>query len=136
MLGGIALTGCATPKPFEPSDSVLLTPADTISMYSLAGRLGMIVTDSSPTMVAMRDDRNSVVIFSGPEGKAYVNGRAVPAPVGGVVRADSMLFVPISYEPAIREQMRGPVVRPAVAVPVPAPNRRLPPPSGGEVDWF
>jgi N-acetylmuramoyl-L-alanine amidase len=91
-------------------------------MYSLADRLGMIVTDYSSTMVAMRDDRNSVVLFAGPEGRAYVNGRPVPAPVGGVIRADGMLFIPISYESAIREQMRGPVVRPTAAAPFPTPR--------------
>jgi N-acetylmuramoyl-L-alanine amidase len=130
VLGGVALAGCARTTPFEASESVLLTPSDTINMYSLASRLGMIVSDYSSTMVAMRDDRNSVVLFSGPEGRAYVNGQAVPAPTGGVVRADGMLFIPVSYEPAIRAQMRGPVARPAAAAPFPTPRPTAPPVAG------
>jgi N-acetylmuramoyl-L-alanine amidase len=113
--------GCAKNKQLQADNGVLLTPPDTISMYSLADRLGMIISDRSDTLVALRDDRNSVVIFAGPDGRAFVNGKAIAAPTGGVVRADGMLFIPISYEPAIREQMLAPRVRPAAALRPAAP---------------
>lgn len=125
LLGAAMLAGCAGAKPVRTDYDTILTPADTVSMYALAGRLGMIVTEHSATMVAMRDNRNSVVIFSGPLGQAYVNGKAVLAPTGGVVRADGMLFIPISYEPAIRALMRPALAPTPPPIPRPAP---APPP--------
>jgi len=115
MAAGMALAGCAKNQKIQADNGVLLTPPDTISMYALAERLGMIVSDRSDTLVAFRDDHNSVVIFTGTDGRAFVNGKAVPSPTGGVVLADGILFIPISYESAIREQLLGPRGRPSAA---------------------
>ena len=105
-LAGAVLAGCA-PQHIQPEEQTLLvTPPDTLSMYKLAGRLGMTVTSHSPSMVSLHDGRNSVVIFAGPEGRLYVNGQAVAAQ-GAVSPANGLLFVPLGYEPAIRAASPG-----------------------------
>lgn len=116
---GTVLAGCV-PAPASKGHELLLTPPDTVSMYKLAGRLGMTVTGHSATMVSLHDGHNSVVIFAGPEGRLYVNGQHLSAAQGSVARANGMLFVPVSYEPAIRAQLR-PVPPPRVPAPLPGP---------------
>ncbi|MCJ7544554.1 MAG: N-acetylmuramoyl-L-alanine amidase [Phycisphaerae bacterium] len=126
---GAVSTGCAPPL-IQEDHGLLLTQPDTLSTYKLAGRLDMTVTSQSPTMVSLHDGRNSVVIFAGPEGRLYVNGRHIAAARGSVARANGMLFVPVSYEPVIRAERVPP---PPPRVPVPAPEAAAPTALAGRV---
>ncbi len=125
LLIAFALSGCDGGGNINTHNGVLIAPGETISMYSLAGRLDMVVTDRSAKMVSMRDDHNTVVIFADPGGQAYVNGEPLGQPIGGVVRSDGVLFVPVGFEPAIRSALRRPTAeqppfQPTVPEPVPA----------------
>lgn len=122
---GMVLTGCTLPQPYT-GHRVLQTPADTISTYKLAGRLGMTLTEQTPTMTAMHDGRNSVVFFPGPPDRLYVNGQRITALAGTVSRANGMLFFPLEYEYAVRAKLLP--LPPPPAVPVVTPPLAPPPP--------
>ena len=127
LLTSCVLTGCNGGKELATQNGVLITPPETISTFRLAGSLGMAVTDQSAKMVSMRDEHNTVVIFADPGGQAYVNGKAVAQPAGGVVRADGVLFVPVSFEPAIRAALRRAPPPAETASPLPSPAPAAPP---------
>ena len=125
-LAGMLLTGC-TFNQLRAEHADLQTPADTISTFKLAGRLGMGVTERTATMVAMSDGRNSVVFFPGPPDRLYVNGQSITALAGTVSRTNGMLFFPVEYEYAIRSKLPPPPPPPPVA-PAVKPALPVPPP--------
>jgi N-acetylmuramoyl-L-alanine amidase len=99
-----------------------------ISVYQLAERLGMAVTDSGASMAAIHGPGNTVVIYSDPGGQAYVNGRAMAAS-GGITPIDGILFVPVDVETSIRSALNPSSAIPAPThLPAPAPQYRPQPP--------
>ncbi len=127
LLAGLALLsagGCAGLRPVNVyRHETVPQPQGTMSVYQLAGMLGMKVSDVSTSSATLRDARNTVLLLSDPGGQAYVNGRPV-GPVGGYVVSDSTMFVPrISLEPiraslqpvpglVVRDRQRRPAQRP------------------------
>ena len=105
--------------------SIVAAPPGALSVYQLAERLGMRVADGSIMMATLRNADNTVVIYADPGSQAYVNGRPLGAPSGGIMAVDGMLFVPDDYEPSIRSALRLPAAQRPVAPPLPQP----PPPT-------
>jgi len=109
-----AAAGCDRDRIHMIHHELLSAPPATISVYQLAGRLGMSVSDASAGGATLRDARNVAVLFADPSGRAYVNGRQV-GPTGGFVGAGGILFVPQMLETDLRMALLPPLpVRPPV----------------------
>jgi len=115
------LAGCTPGGLRNGSNDPLLAPAGSISVYQLAGHLGLSLENSSSTAATLRNNANVVMIFGRPAGQAYVNGTPVGAS-GGIVPSDGMLFIPQPLESDIRQALRIP--RRVRAVPAPRPSPR------------
>lgn len=107
MLAAVAagmafLAGCQ-PAAMKSTGGVL--GEDGLSVLELADRLGLMVRSSSNGNVTLADRLNSVMIFSGSQGQAYVNGQAVGA-AGGIVQVDGVMYVPHQLEGEIRASLR------------------------------
>jgi N-acetylmuramoyl-L-alanine amidase len=122
---GSLLAGCSAGR-VHANGSLVAAPAGALSVYQLAERLGMQVVDVSIMMATLRNSHNTVVIYAEPGSQAYVNGRAMAAPKGGVMAVDDILFVPQDYEPAIRSALRLPSA-PQAPPSLPPPSREPPP---------
>jgi N-acetylmuramoyl-L-alanine amidase len=118
------LAGCTGGR-VHANGSIVAAPPGALSVYQLAERLGMQVADASIMMATLRNPYDTVVIYAEPGSKAYVNGRPLAAPSGGVMAVEEILFVPQDYEPAIRSALHGPVAR----QPVPSLLPQPPPPT-------
>ncbi len=84
-------------------------PVRMISVDELARRLGLKVTRSSPNLVRMADEVNSVMIFAAPGREAYVNGRRVSSRSTIEIRGQE-IFVPERLETRIRQVLRKPTL--------------------------
>ena len=118
LCAAAAMVGCTSePDLISAGGPLVRAPDDTVSVYQLAGRLGLRVTDSGTACAILRNPANVVTIYADPGGQAYVNGRAV-AGSGGIVPVAGMLFVPDTLEAVVQSAMR-PLPLPTVA---PEPN--------------
>jgi N-acetylmuramoyl-L-alanine amidase len=98
--------GCAWLNPVNAyHQETIPQPRGTLSVYQLAGMLGMKVTDVSATSATLQDPRNTVLLLGDPGGQAYVNGRPV-GPTGGYEVSDSTLFVPRVAVESIRSSLQ------------------------------
>ncbi|MFW6062057.1 MAG: N-acetylmuramoyl-L-alanine amidase [Planctomycetota bacterium] len=96
-------------------------PHQSISVYQLAGRLGLRVVRSSGTMAVLGNRHNRVLLFPGRRGRAYVNNRRLG--VRGVLSVRDLLFVPRSLPRHLAPLLR----RPAPPTPGRRPRRRSAP---------
>jgi len=110
--------GCNGPERLHPAHQILQAPAETISIYQLAGRLKLRLAEQSEHRATLRDSANAVTIFADPGGAVFLNGARL-AHHGPIVKVNGMLFVPGSIAPTIRPLLRP--ARPGIA-------RRRPPP--------
>ncbi|HUT02095.1 MAG TPA: N-acetylmuramoyl-L-alanine amidase [Phycisphaerae bacterium] len=106
-------------------------PPGRIALDDLARQLGMTVVHTSFTSATLRDTANTVVLYSDPEGEAYVNGRALPDS-GGTVAQERTLLVPTTLLWRIRSVLR-PAEREPTERPDPTPPRPLTLKPGGRV---
>ena len=104
FLSGGLLAGCP-PQTFVPPLERQAVPKGTTSVYSLAGRLGMRVDQSSRSLACLASPFNRILVLGNPDSRVYVNGRPVGAP-GQVLAIGDVLFVPDSLEPQIRAVLR------------------------------
>jgi N-acetylmuramoyl-L-alanine amidase len=96
------------PEGFTTHNQVAVPPG-TISIYSLAGRLGLRVEQSSRSLASLAGPANRVLILGQPDSRVYVNGRVV-GEAGQMHVVDDTLFVPLSMEPLIRSALRSGLV--------------------------
>ena len=101
------LAGCTPGGLRNGSNDRFAVPAGSISVYQVAGHLGLSLENSSSTAATLRNKANVVMIFGRPAGQAYVNGTPVGAS-GGIVPSDGMLFIPQLLESDIRRALRVP----------------------------
>jgi len=94
----------------------LLAPPGAVSVYQLAGRSGLTVSENSRAMATLSNSSNVVVIYGDPGGGVYVNGERVPS-AGPVTPVGGILFV----APGVVEQVR----RSLRAAPQPVPLARM-----------
>ncbi len=113
---GIVIGGCNGAAQVHPAHQRLPAPAQTISIYQLAGRLKLRVEHNGRTYALLRSRRNTVTIFPDPGGSIYVNG--VRLRHSGPIRAvQTVLFVPASSARPIEMALR----------PEPPPHSAQPP---------
>ena len=73
----LAMAGCGQPSsgPIDDGPSTL-TP-QTVTIYELAGQLGLHVSESKPTHVRLKNSANTVMLFTVTDGRVYVNAKPV-----------------------------------------------------------
>jgi N-acetylmuramoyl-L-alanine amidase len=108
----LAIAGCQQPQVTTPGENLLVTPEKTISVYQLAGNLGLRVADVADTHVTLKDSANTILIFTYSGGQVYVNTRPI-GETGRVDRIGDSVYVSESLEGLIRGQMQR-AVRPDV----------------------
>ena len=101
----VALGGCKPGQFRTTGGEIIEAPEGSLSVYDLAGRLGLDVVEATPASVYLRNHANSVMIFPDPGGRAYVNGKPV-GPVGGVAVVGDTMFVPVAVEGHVRSVLR------------------------------
>jgi len=118
VLVGLGVVGCQQPQVTTPGEGLLITPEKTISVYQLAGQLGLSVTDVTDTHVVLKDFSNTVLIFTYSGGQVYVNTRAI-GETGRVDKVGGSVYVLESLVGRIRAAMGG-AVRPTPRTEYPA----------------
>ena len=107
--------GCARPGEINPQHQTIAAPADSISVYQLAGRLELRVARNSRTFALLRGPANSVTVYPAPGAAVYVNGQPLRFS-GRIVAADSTIFVPEPLASLVRRCLRPRPAPPAPAV--------------------
>lgn len=103
---GLFVAGCQPAATTVASGGpILISPDDTISVFQLAERLGLEARCKTRLSTILTDAANTVIVYSDPGGRAFVNGKQV-GPTGGVVSIDGVLFLSPRYEASIRGALR------------------------------
>jgi N-acetylmuramoyl-L-alanine amidase len=115
------LVGCQQSMEMPTAESDPLdAPPGCLSVYQLAGRLGLEVAGATDWLVTLSDELNCVRLFAGRPGRVTVNGQALSGP-GRVVCVGETLFVATELCDRIRGRLKS---QPA---PRPRLRRRRPP---------
>jgi N-acetylmuramoyl-L-alanine amidase len=118
-VGLLALLGGCQPK---MDGAQWLSPNEKLALHELADRLGLSIVHASYSTATLRNSTSTLVLYSDPEGQAFVNGQAMPDS-GGIKAEDGTLMVPARLAARIRGELYG-GPGPAIA----APPERLGPP--------
>jgi N-acetylmuramoyl-L-alanine amidase len=97
----IATVGC-TPSSIDPSSPAL---ADKMSLQDASASLGMRVTSVTAYTATLKDGVNTVVIYSDPNGQAFINGQSV-GEIGGYRVVDGTIYIPRGVLPELRARMQ------------------------------
>ena len=107
----LAISGCGQPsKGPIVGDAASLEPQN-VTIYQLAGLLGLRVDESTRTHVKLKNSANTVMIFTVSGGKVYVNGKSVGT-VGTIDRTGGQVRVSESLVAQIRPAMQKPAAGP------------------------
>jgi len=120
---GLAVIGCRTPRSYFDAAGAEQPEESGVALHRLATRLGLTVTERGETYAALEDGRNTVLLFAGPSGRAYVNGRRVGRE-GETTRTASGFHVAERLESEIRAALGGGRTAPAIP-PAPEIHRRV-----------
>lgn len=66
-----ATAGCQTPRGSTP---YVVNDDRTITLTELAARLGLRITEQAPSFIILKDDANTVIIYTNDGGRYFVNG--------------------------------------------------------------
>lgn len=138
-VGLLAMLGGCQPK---VDNAQWLSPNEKLALHELADRLGLAIVHTSYSTATLRNSTSTLVLYSDPDGQAFVNGQAVPDS-GGIKAEDGTLMVPAGLAVRIRGQLHGgrtlaiggPPERHVLpnvpeVEPPPGPPRPPPPPTG------
>ncbi len=118
-LGALALVilvvaGCGQPQKTTPAARIR---EQTMTLDQLAARLGMRIQERDATFVVMRNTANTVIVFTHPDGRFFVNGRPVGS-VGPVQKDGNATYVLATLADQIESSLRSaPPLTPPVVVP-------------------
>lgn len=113
MAAALAIAGCQ-PSTVGPPGGQLISDKQTVSIYELAGLLGLRVSESTSTHVTLKNSANTVMIFTFTGGQVYVNTKSLGT-VGRIGRAGGRIYVSKALVSQIRSAMQTatrPIVRP------------------------
>jgi N-acetylmuramoyl-L-alanine amidase len=119
----IALSLCGCQEPQKQTPRVVVGEHAT-TIEDLAQRLGLRIEERDAAFVVLKDATNTVLIFTHPEGRFFVNGKPI-GPVGKIERQGDALYVPLFLVPQIREHLRSAVPQPPVIRPGPPRTKGL-----------
>lgn len=110
LLAGLLVTGCQQATTTVASGGpIVISPDDTISVFQLAERLNLEARCKTPLSTVLTDATNTIIVYSNPGGRVFVNGKQV-GPTGGVTCVDGVLFLSGGYEASIRGALQSPAV--------------------------
>lgn len=103
----LSFAGCGQPSKTPVVDDSSAVTSQTVTIYELAGLLGMQVTESAQTHVRLQNSANTVMIFTVSGGRVYVNATPV-GDVGTIDRAGGQVRVSRSLVDQIRPELQKP----------------------------
>lgn len=100
----LGVAGCVGPQRTGPGATI---GDQTLSVEDLAVRLGLRIEERDETFVVMKDAANTVIVFTHPDGRFFVNSKPAGS-VGHVRREGGTVYVPASLLARIRTHLRKP----------------------------
>jgi N-acetylmuramoyl-L-alanine amidase len=119
----LVAAGCGQPQKTAPAARI---KEQTITLDELATRLRMRVEERDAKFVVMRNAVNTVIVFTQPDGRFFVNGRPAGT-VGPVQKSGNATYVLATLADQIGSSLRSAAPQPAAVVPPrrPAPRTRF-----------
>ena len=119
----LVAAGCGQPQKNVPTARIR---EQTITVDELATRLRMRIEERDATFVVMRNAANTVIVFTQPDGRYFVNGKPVGS-VGPVQKSGNTTYVLATLVDQIESSLRSAPPAPPVVVPPrrPTPKARL-----------
>jgi N-acetylmuramoyl-L-alanine amidase len=90
MCLALGVIGCESPVS-RPQGAII--GEQTLSIRDLAARLSLRIEEQSDALAILKNNSNTVLIFTGIGGRIFVNGTAI-GPVGSVDRVGTDVYVP------------------------------------------
>ncbi|UCD53373.1 MAG: N-acetylmuramoyl-L-alanine amidase [Phycisphaerales bacterium] len=110
----LAIAGCGETSKGPIVDDPSTVAPQTVTIYQLAGLLGMHVSESTQTHVKLKNSANTVMLFTFSDGPVYVNAKSV-GKIGTIERKDGRIHVSRSLvaqiRPALHKPASGSLVR-------------------------
>jgi N-acetylmuramoyl-L-alanine amidase len=116
----LVAAGCGQPQKTTPAARI---KEQTITLDELATRLRMQVEERDATFVVMRNTANTVIVFTQPDGRFFVNGRPAGT-VGPVQKSDGATYVLATLADQIGSSLRSAALQSPVVVPPRRPASR------------
>jgi len=116
----LGIVGCQEPQQRPPG--VVIEEPRVPTIDDLARSLGLQIDERDEAFVVLKNAANTVVIFTHPAGRVFVNGTPIGS-VGAIKKADGAIYLSDELVSQIRPHLRSaapdqPIVRP------PRPGRR------------
>ncbi len=111
----LAMAGCGQPSEGPIVDASPTVGAQTLTIYELAGLLGLRVSESKPTHVRLKNSANTVMLFTVTDGRVYVNTKPVGT-IGAIEKTNRGIRVSKSLVAQIRPALHKPASSPLVRV--------------------
>jgi N-acetylmuramoyl-L-alanine amidase len=113
-LTALFFAGCeAQHMQASPSQSVI--NRNDVSVYDFANGAALRVVSANATFADLRGDKARVLVFGDPNGKVYVNGKAV-GHSGGIVSRQGVLFIPVDTVAQVRQMLSRPAPEQAIRI--------------------
>jgi N-acetylmuramoyl-L-alanine amidase len=114
----IAIVGCQQPAAGPVIEEKVPAGRQNISIHELAAALDLRVTEENPTYVTLKNQANTVMIFTLSGGQLYVNTQSI-GEVGPIDRTGGQIYVSRSLIARIRSAIRAynPLLPPSAPVP-------------------
>jgi hypothetical protein len=114
----IAIVGCQQPAAGPVIEEKVPAGRQNISIHELAAALDLRVTEENPTYVTLKNQANTVMIFTLSGGQLYVNTQSI-GEVSPIDRTGGQIYVSRSLIARIRSAIRAynPLLPPSAPVP-------------------
>jgi len=109
----LGTTGCVGPQRTGPG---AVTGENMLTVEDLALRLGLRIEERDATFVVMKDAANTVIVFTHPDGRFFVNGKPLGS-VGQIRREGDTVYVPETLLSQVRTGLLAPGQEPPVRPP-------------------
>jgi N-acetylmuramoyl-L-alanine amidase len=97
----LILAGCQGPPSGRPG---AILGEQTVTIRDLAVRLNLRIQEQSDTLVILKNNANTVMIFTSGDARYFVNGKAI-GPVGSVDKVRGEVLVPVALVEQIRSHL-------------------------------
>jgi len=123
LLAAAVQTGCVQVRTKNPAP-LSVTP-QRAGLRDLSSELGLVIVESSRARATLRRGADTVMLFAGPGGRAYINGQPLNVPDGGRILAGK---TSVHFPPALIDAIADALPRRAPKPTPSAPRARQPKP--------